>query len=125
MTALPIVTMGSRSYDDESAQLVADHDRFAVLELGLGHAPGTTGRAAAQRVDLHLKLVTGLQGLAGPSVPHQGTRACAFEVPDHWSAIRAVDLQQDEGVRTGELELLHRARKLDRVFLIEHRKRVM
>src|SRR5712671_4238087 len=91
MTALPIVTMGSRSYDDESAQLVADHDRFAVLELGLGHAPGTTGRAAAQRVDLHLKLVTGLQGLAGPSVPHQGTRARAFEVPDHWSAIRAVD----------------------------------
>jgi len=33
--------------------------------------------------------------------------------------------QDDERVRAGELELLHDAFELDRIFLIEHRERVM
>jgi hypothetical protein len=35
------------------------------------------------------------------------------------------DLQDDEGVRAGELELLHHPFELKRIFLIEHCKRVV
>lgn len=35
------------------------------------------------------------------------------------------DLQDDEGVRAGELELLHHSFELNRIFLIEHCKRVV
>src|SRR5437016_7695204 len=95
-------------------------ERLAVLELGLGNAPGAARRAAAQRVDFHDQLVARLERLAGHAVAHERARAAAFQVPNRRSAVLALDLQEDEGVRAGEFEFLHGADEFDRVFLIEH-----
>src|SRR2546422_1034373 len=102
-----------------------DDDRPTVLELGLVHVPGTAGRAAAQWLDRHLELVAGLQRLARPAVAHQCARRPAFEAPGLGRAVLLLDHQDDERVRAGELELLYAALELDRIFLIEHRKRMM
>ena len=55
---------------------------------------------------------------------HQRARARTLKIP-HYVLALLVNLQQDEGVRAGELELLHRAGELNRVFLIEHCEGVM
>src|SRR5215469_12059217 len=99
-------------------------DRAAVLELGLLHRPGAAGGAGAQRVDSHLELGAGGQRLGRPAVARQAARRPAFEVP-HRRLIAGLDLQQDEGVRARELELLHGADELDRVLLVEHGERVV
>src|SRR5262249_19688153 len=49
----------------------------------------------------------------------------AFQIPDGRAAVRPLNLQQKIGVRTGVLELLHSADEFNRVFLIEHGKRVV
>ena len=45
--------------------------------------------------------------------------------PKLGTAVLLLGLYDDEGVRAGELELLHHPLELDRIFLIEHRKRVV
>src|SRR5712675_761503 len=102
-----------------------DHDRPSILELGLADVPGAAGRTAAQRLDRHLELVAGLQGLARPSVPHQRARRPAFEAPGLGAAVLLLDDEDDERVRAGELELLHAAFELERIFLIAHCKRMV
>src|SRR6478672_3529500 len=105
--------------------LGSDHDRTSVLEFGSAHRPGAARGAAAQRLDRQLQLVAWLQGLARPSVAGQRARSTPFETPELGAAVRLLDLQDDERVRTSELELLHHAFELDRIFLIEHCERVM
>src|SRR6476660_5625754 len=102
--------------------LRSDHDRPPVLEFGLPHGPGTARRTTAQRLDRELQLVPWLQRLARPSVAHERAWGAAFEAPKLGTAVLLLDLYDDEGVRAGELKLLHYPLELDRIFLIEHRK---
>src|SRR5499426_787834 len=95
--------------------LWGDHDRPSVLELGPADVPGPAGRTASQRLDR----------LARPAVPHQRARRPALEAPGLGAAVLLLDDQDDEGVRTGEFEFLHDALELDRIFLVEHRKRMV
>src|SRR5262249_42885108 len=70
-------------------------------------------------------LVAGLKRLTRPPIPgHQAWRA-AFQIPNGRAAVRPLDLQQKIGVRTGVLKLPHGADEFNRVFLIEHGKRVV
>src|SRR5262245_10815474 len=101
---------------------VRHHDRPAVLELGLADGPGAARGAAAQRLDRHLEFVTRLDALARPAVAHQVAGRAAFQAPGLVAAVRLLDDEDDEGVRTGELELLYDAFELDRIVLIEHRE---
>src|SRR5262249_24570126 len=102
--------------------LVGAHDRPPVLDLGPVHVPGTAGGAAAQRLDLHYELVAGLERLARPAVTDESARRSAFEAPGLAAAVLLLDDEDDERVRAGELEFLHRALEFERVLLIEHRK---
>lgn len=95
-------------------------DRLAVLELDLVHVPGTAGRAAAQRVDGELQLVTGLERLVVPTVAGERARAAAFEVPALDGAVLVLDIEDDEGVRARVSEILHDAGDFHRMFLVEH-----
>src|ERR1700730_2793080 len=72
-------------------ELVGD-DRLPGGEVGLLLRPGAARRAAAQRIDGHLQLVTGLEGLARPAFAHQRARARAFEVPGRGAAVSALHL---------------------------------
>src|SRR5215470_17818670 len=100
-------------------------DRLAVAEVDLIDVPAAPGCAAAQRPDLQLDLVAGLEGLARPAAPHQVARAGALEVPRLGAALLVLYRQDDESVRIGELELLDYAFEQDRIVLIEHREGVM
>src|SRR5262249_55411408 len=93
--------------------------------LDLVDVPRAARRAAAQRIDRQLKLVTRLQGLARPTVADEAARRATFEVPELAGAIRALDVQNDEGVRAGVAIFLHRADELDRMLLVEHGERVV
>src|SRR4030088_1552355 len=108
-----------------SKSLRRDHDLPPVLEFGLAHGPRTARCTAAQRLDRELQPVPCLQGLARPSVAHQRAWGAAFETPKLGTAILLLGLYDDESMRAGELELLHHPLELDRIFLIEHRERVM
>src|SRR5215471_17556673 len=105
--------------------LLRDQDRLSVLEFGLDHGPGAARCTAAQRLDRELQFVAWLERLARPPVPNQRARSSAFEAPELGAAVLLLDRQDDERVRTGELELLHHAFELDRILLVEHRERVM
>src|SRR5262245_26185977 len=105
--------------------LLRDQDRLSVLELGLDHGPGAARCTAAQRLDRELQLVAWLKRLARPAVPDQCARSGAFEAPELGAAVLLLDRQDDERVRTGELELLHHAFELDRILVVEHRERVV
>src|SRR5262245_16425902 len=105
--------------------LLRDQDRLSVLQLGLAHGPGAARCTAAQRLDRELQLVAWLKRLARPAVADQCARSGAFEAPELGAAVLLLDRQDDERVRTGELELLHHAFELDRILLVEHRERVM
>src|SRR5271165_3795850 len=106
-------------------QLRGNDDRLAVLESDLPEVPGTAGCAASQRVDGHHHMIAGPQRLLRPSVAAQYARSRTFQVPHDGAAILPLDLQQEIGVWIGVFELLDDALELDRVVLIEHRKRVM
>src|SRR6266700_2619066 len=110
--------------DDRSAKSVGD-DRLSGDEVGLLLGPGAARRAAAQRINGHLELVAGLERLARPALADESARARAFKIPDRGAAVSALYLQQDEGMRAGELELGHRALELHRMLLIEHRERMV
>src|SRR5580704_11342161 len=97
-------------------------NRPAVAEGDLLDVPAAAGRAAAQRPDLQLYLVAGLQAPARPSAACHVTRASAFEVPGLDGAVLLLDRKDDEGVRVSEIELLDHAFELDRVVPIEHRE---
>src|SRR5215467_2743910 len=105
--------------------LLRDQDRLSVLELGLAHGPGAAWCTAAQRLDREFQFVARLERLARPPVTDQRARSSAFEAPELGAAVLLLDRQDDERVRTGELELLHHAFELDRILLVEHRERVM
>src|SRR5262249_41880988 len=102
---------------DESTALMRDRDRAAVLIFDLVYVPGAAGRAAAQRLDREADLVAGFERLARPSIPAQRGRASRLEIPDRGAPVLILHPQQDETVRTGELEFLHGAFELDRVVL--------
>src|SRR3981081_1163562 len=108
-----------------STSLRSDHDWPPVLEFGLAHGPRTARCTAAQGLDRELQLVPWLQGLARPSVAHQRAWGAAFEAPKLGTAVLLLGFYDDESVRAGELELLHHPLELDRIFLIEHRARVV
>src|SRR5438034_10032565 len=88
--------------------LVCGGDRPTVLELHCPHIPRAAGRTAAQRVDLDDQLVARLEGLARPTVANETAWCTTFEIPDLLGAVRALGLQQDEGVWAAKLELGHR-----------------
>src|SRR6266436_4586884 len=105
--------------------LVRSDDRVTVLEFDLVDVPGTAGSPAAQRVNLKLQLVAGLQGLARPSVTDEAAWSAAFKAPYLAGAVLFLDFQNDEGVRGGVLPLLHNANEIDRMLLIEHGEGMM
>src|SRR6516164_5834828 len=109
----------------QKINLLRDQDRLSILQLGLSHGPRATRCTAAQRLDRELQLVAWLERLARPAVTDQRARSGAFEAPELSAAVLLLDRQDDERVRTGELELLHHAFELDRILLVEHRERVM
>src|SRR5262245_3074115 len=126
MTYHSLTATGGRRWSDRTApdDLVCRGDRLAVLHLGVLDVPSAARSAAAERIDLHRQLVARLDGLAGPAITHQRARARPLKIPHRVLAV-LVNLQQNERVRAGELELLHRAGELNRVFLIEHREGVV
>src|SRR5262249_19073149 len=87
--------------------------------------PGTAGSAAAERIDLKLQFIAGLQGLAGPSVADEPAWRATFKAPYLAGAILLLDFQNDEGVRVGVLPLFHDADEIDRMLLIEHGEGMM
>src|SRR5262249_345061 len=105
--------------------LMGDGDRVTVFIFDLVDIPGTAWSAAAQRVNLELQFVAGLQGLAGPSVTDQPAWRTALKAPQLGGAVLLLDFQNDEGVRSGIFPLFHDADKIDRMFLIEHGERMM
>src|SRR5262249_55701583 len=109
----------------QNINLLRDQDRLSVLQLGLAHGPRAARCTAAQRLDRELELVAWPERLARPAVTDQRARSGAFEAPELSAAVLLLDRQDDERVRTGELELLHHAFELDRILLVEHRERVM
>src|SRR5579871_512259 len=100
-----------------------DDDGIAVLELDLVHVPGAAWGAAAQRVDLELQFVAGLERLAGPAVANEAARGAALKAPDLGGAVLFLDFQNDEGVRGGVLPFLYDADEIDGMLLVEHGER--
>src|ERR1700720_4620045 len=107
------------------APSVGGDDRVTILELDLVDVPGTTRSAAAQRINLKLEFVTGLQSLAGPSVTDKTARRAAFKAPNLAGAVLLLDFQDDEGVRGGVLPIFHNTDEIDWMFLIEHGEGMM
>src|SRR5215204_7572808 len=102
-------------------ELGSDYQRTSVGQLDLSGAPGATGRAATQWRDRKFELVAGTDRLARPSLADQSSRAQAFKAPGRDAAVRVLDLEDDEGVGTSELELFHHPNELNRIVRIEHR----
>src|SRR5215470_4210737 len=119
MTILPTIAAGG------CAQLLRRHDRPSILELDPGHLPGATGRAAAQRIDGHPQLVTGLDARAGPAITHEQARCATLQQPDLVGAVVALHVEQDVDVWARVAELGDRPDNLDRMLLVKHRKRVV
>src|SRR5215475_3204048 len=76
-------------------------DRLAVDELDPVDVPGAAGRAAAQRFDGQAQFIPGLERLAAPTVAGKCARAAAFEIPCLDVSVLVLDVENDEGVRTG------------------------
>src|SRR5262249_46344307 len=105
--------------------LVGNDDRVTVLVFDLVDVPGAAGSAAAQRINLELQLITGLQCLAGPSVTDEPAWRAALTAPNLAGAVLLLDFQNDERVRSGVFPLFHDANEIDRMFLIEHGEGMM
>src|SRR5580704_6738907 len=103
----------------------ADRDRLAVPEMGLLRGPLAAGPAAAQWRDRHLDLIAGLERRPRPSLPLQHWGRLSFQRPGLHAAVLSLHLQDDEGVRVDEAELLHRPVELDRAAVLEHRERMV
>lgn len=102
-----------------------DNDRCSALVCCLAGMPNTAGCTAAQRLYSQLQLVSGLECLTRPTVPPQAIGAVAFEIPDHGPRVIARDLQHNECVWVGKLEIPNNADQLNWVFPIEHPEGVM
>src|ERR1700733_4983273 len=101
------------------------HYRAAVLELEQNRLVRAAGGAAVRRIDLGGDLVARLEALAGHAVAYQQSWRAALEHPFGAGAVLALDLEDEQGVRTDEPEFLHHARDFDRVLGVEHGERVM
>src|SRR5215470_2673634 len=122
MTILPAMR---RPCDYRAPLLLWRHDRPSVLELDPGYLPGAARRAAAQWIDGHPQLVTGLDARAVPPIAQKEARRAALQEPDGTGAVLGLHVEKDVDVRARIAELSDGPDNLDRMLLIEHRKRVV
>src|SRR5262249_60737207 len=71
------------------------------------------------------QLVTGLDARAGPAITHEQARRATLQQPDLAGAVVALHVEEDVAVWARVAELGDRPDNLDRMLLIEHRKRVV
>src|SRR5262245_31871721 len=101
------------------------HDRPSVFELDPRRLPGAARRPAAQRIDGHPQLVTGLDARAVPPVAQKQAGRAALQQPDRAGPVPTLHFEVDVDVRGRVAELGDGPNELDRMLLIEHRKRVV
>src|SRR5262245_24852422 len=101
------------------------HDRPSVLELDPRRLPGAARRPAAQRIDGHPQLVTGLDARAVPAIAQKQAGRAAFQEPDRAGPVPTLHFEVDVNVRRRVAELGDGPNELNRMLLIEHRKRVV
>src|SRR5262245_60271409 len=126
MTILPAMSVAiSRARGTRRLQLFRRHDRPAVLELDPCCLPGAARRSAAQRIDGHPQLVSWPDGRAVPPIAQEQAWRATFQKPELAGAVLALYVEENINVRARVAELGHRSDQLDRMLLIEHRKRVV
>src|SRR5262245_25008813 len=125
MTILPTTRRRAGVTRNRPHLLFWRHDRPSVLEFDPGRLPGATRRTAAQRIDGHPQLVTGLDARAGPAIAQKQAGRTALQEPLRVGAILSRHVKVDVNVWARVAELGDRPNELDGMLLIEHRKRVV